>query len=129
MFALFIVIATTVPFRFTTDRQIVSMKIAHVSLDVFVDTWRGGWVSPTGVILNVAFFVPFGLFGGLAQSLATPWTPRRVLLVTLLGLLLSLGVETLQVFTRNRIPSSTDVVANTAGALAGVLLARATRRP
>jgi glycopeptide antibiotics resistance protein len=126
-FALFIVVATTAPFQFTTDHQIVLMKIAHVSANVFVDTWRGGWVSLTGVLLNVAFFVPLGLFGGLAQPSGTPWAPRRVLWLTLPGFLLSLSAETLQVFTRNRIPSSTDVVANTVGAFAGVLVARAMR--
>src|SRR6185295_4572827 len=90
----------------------------------FVDTWRGGWISPIGFLLNVLFFVPFGLLGArsTAHSTATDGGRRRLAIV-LAGLLLSLGVETLQVFTRDRIPASGDVLANAIGAITGVALA------
>ena len=117
-------LGTTAPFRFTTDDQIVSMKIAHVSPNIFVNTWKGGRVAMTDVGLNVLLFVPFGVLGSLAERASHPSFARGVFLVTLLGLFLSLSVETTQVFTRNRIPSSTDVVTNTLGALAGAWVVR-----
>jgi len=115
-------ILVTAPFQFTRDQQIVDMKIAHVSPDIFVDTWKGGRVSLIDVGLNLLAFVPFGLLGAHTVAGAVGDRRRRVLLVTLLGFFLSLGVETLQVFTRNRIPSSTDVVTNTLGACLGAWL-------
>jgi glycopeptide antibiotics resistance protein len=120
-------LGTTAPFLFTTDHQIVSMKIAHVSPNIFVDTWKGGPVAMTDVGLNVLLFVPFGVLGGLSEHTSHSSFARRVLLVTLLGLLVSLGVETAQVFTRNRIPSSTDVVTNTLGAFLGAWMLRGRR--
>ena len=113
------VAAATAPFRFTDDTQIVLMKIAHVSPYPFADTWARtpAWVSVTSVALDVLFFLPFGVIGGLIQRhWSTQPRARRLLAVTLLGFLLSMGIETLQVFTRDRIPSSTDLVANTLGA-------------
>lgn len=127
-YSAFVVWATTMPFRFTTDEQIVLMKIAHVSPNPLTDPWRGGWVSLAGFVLNIAFFVPFGVLGVVAAGTPEPAAlARQVVLVGLLGLLLSLGVETLQVFTRNRIPSSADVLANAIGAIAGAALARHVR--
>ena len=123
VFSVFVICAATIPFRFTDDEQIVLMKIAHVSPDPLADTWaRGGpgWVSATSVGLDVAFFLPFGVFGGLSVRHASARPRRqRILLVTLIGFFLSVSVETLQVFTRDRIPSSADVVSNTIGACAG----------
>ena len=116
------VYAATAPFNFTDDAQIVLMKIAHVSPDPFRDTWARtpGWVSAASVALDVAFFLPFGVIGGLVQWHASGQPrARRLLLVTLLGFFLSAGIETLQVFTRDRIPSSADVVANTFGTAVG----------
>jgi len=95
------------------------MKIAHVSPYPLTDTWARtpGWVPVTSVALDVVFFLPFGVIGALVQRRASTRSHgRRLLVVTLLGFLLSMGIETLQVFTRDRIPSSTDLVANTLGA-------------
>jgi len=114
--------AATAPFRFTDDAQIVLMKIAHVSPDPFADTWARtpGWVPAISLALDVAFFLPFGVIGGLVERHASAQSrARRVLLVALLGFLLSMSIETLQVFTRDRIPSSADLFANTLGALIG----------
>ena len=116
------VYAATSPFRFTDDEQIVRMKIAHVSPDPLEDTWAHTtrWVTVTSVTLDVAFFLPFGIVGGLVERYGSLQPrARRLLLVTLLGLFLSLSIETLQVFTRDRIPSSADVVVNTLGTFIG----------
>jgi VanZ family protein len=114
--------AATSPFHFTDDEQIVLTKIAHVSPDPLVDTWARTpqWVSASSVALDVMFFLPFGIMGGLVQRYGSSQPrARRLLLVTLIGFLLSVSIETLQVFTRDRIPSSADVVANTLGTSLG----------
>ena len=123
--SILMVLAATAPFRFTDDTQIVLMKIAHVSPHPLADTWARTprWVPVTSVALDVVFFLPFGVIGGLAQKRASIQPrARRLLAVTLLGFLLSMGIETLQVFTRDRIPSSADLVANTLGATLGAWL-------
>ena len=120
-YSMVIVCVTTLPFQFTMDAQIVQMKLAHVSPNPLFDPWRAAAASPGGWLMNIAFFVPFGTFGILARTV--PGLSRRALLmVTLLGLLLSFAVETLQVFTRSRIPSMGDLAANTIGTLAGALV-------
>jgi len=114
--------AATAPFNFTDDTQIVLMKIAHISPFPFADTWAHAprWVSAASVALDVAFFLPFGVLGGLFERHASiEPRRRRILLVTLLGFLLSTSIETAQVFTRDRIPSSADVFANTVGTAIG----------
>lgn len=122
-YAIVIVLLTTAPFRFTRDRQIVGMKLDRVSMNPLFDPWRRTTVAPAGVALNILFFMPFGALGRRA-------TGRGAVTIAALGLILSAGVESAQVFTRDRIPSTADLVANTSGALAGAWAAtgRATGR-
>lgn len=125
--AVFVVLVTTAPFDFSADEQIILMKIMRVSPNPFVDSH--GPISPAGFLLNVALFVPFGVLGILAgPRLDRTESRRRVVFVAALGVLLSVGVETAQAFTRNRIPSSADLLANSVGALSGALAVRARRR-
>lgn len=69
---------------------------------------------PLDVVANVLLFVPFG-----AAAAAGTADPRRVRLVMYAGLGLALAVELSQVFTHNRIATTTDVITNTAGAWLG----------
>ena len=69
--------------------------------------------------LNVAFFAPLG-FGAAALGLRTTAT-------ILLGLLLSASIEVAQLFLPGRHPTLGDVVWNTAGTGAGVLVVTALR--
>lgn len=83
---------------------------------------RLGWGSldfaRLEIIANILVFVPVGI-------LAFVLLPRRVWpLALLVGPLLSLGVETAQrVALPHRAPTVTDVVANSTGALVGVVFA------
>ena len=70
--------------------------------------------------MNFAYYVPLGLMGEL-----TGWS-NRATLVTAAGL--SALTEVIQVFSRDRYPSVTDVILNTAGAMAGIALVRIVRR-
>lgn len=66
-------------------------------------------------VLNVVAFVPWGAVGwGLG------WSATRVVLS---GAAVSTGTELLQLFSRRRYPSVSDVLLNTLGTAAGVLIA------
>lgn len=67
------------------------------------------------LVLNIIFFVPFGLF--------LPFTMKKPALwkVTLIGFLFTLLVETSQMFT-NHCSDINDVICNTLGAFAGYLI-------
>lgn len=67
---------------------------------------------------NFTAYVPLGALAVLALR---PW-PRgaaAIGIATAAGLLLSVGMEALQAYLPDRIPSNLDVLANSAGALAG----------
>jgi len=74
-------------------------------------------------ILNVAAFVPLGwlLAQGIRDVAASP-RARRLAVVGFCAVM-SFGVETLQYFLPSRYSSLLDVLANSAGALIGALLA------
>ncbi|WP_405987318.1 VanZ family protein [Streptomyces sp. NBC_00872] len=69
--------------------------------------------------LNAGMFVPFGLFGVMAT--------RRPAVTLGLGLLLSAGIETMQgtVSLVGRLCDTSDLVANSAGVVVGVLIGAA----
>lgn len=117
--ALFIFYATTIPWDFAHAPTLE--KVAWVPL---WDTARGRLWSIPDMVQNVVLFLPFGFFG----YLGLPFLKRRgpvlgTLLTALLGLSLSLFVESLQTMSAFRSPSATDLVTNFAGAGAGALAA------
>jgi len=65
--------------------------------------------------LNIVLFLPLG---ALLRLLG-----RRTSTATAVGALLSLGIESAQMYIPSRHPSQLDVLANTLGALLGALLA------
>jgi glycopeptide antibiotics resistance protein len=70
--------------------------------------------------MNFAYYMPLGVLGELAR-----WPGRTTVLT---AAALSAVTEAIQVFSRDRYPSVTDVILNTAGALAGVALIKILRR-
>jgi VanZ like family len=81
--------------------------------------FRSGSYRRSDLVMNFAYYVPLGLIGEL-----TGW-PGRATVVTAAGL--SALTEVIQVFARDRYPSVTDVILNTAGAVAGITLVRIVR--
>lgn len=73
------------------------------------------------VLANVLAYVPFGLFVALTPRRASPAT--RAVYAMSVGITLSFGLETLQMFLPSRDASLIDLAANTAGTLAGAMLA------
>jgi VanZ family protein len=106
------------------------LAIAYASLQPFVPwippppgtpfwpfaPWPPRWTR-FDVVANVLAYVPFGLFVALIPQRATPLVRTGVALAV--GLTLSFGMETLQMFLPTRSASLIDLFANAGGALAG----------
>jgi glycopeptide antibiotics resistance protein len=78
--------------------------------------WTTQQLSAVNVVGNVALFA---LLSGVLWSFG--WPLRRTVVA---GLVLSLGIETLQLAIPGRTTATEDVLCNTFGAAAGWLLAR-----
>jgi hypothetical protein len=90
-------------------------------LDQLWGTW--GVVASRGDLLsNIVLFLPFGFFGMLAFKRPAS-APVRFAIVLLLGAVLSLALQTLQLRLPDRYASLTDVTWNIAGAAIGAALA------
>ncbi|MBP6419035.1 MAG: VanZ family protein [Giesbergeria sp.] len=118
------------------------LALVYVALIVFAslfpfDGWRAQGISPlvflvapipppywTGfdVAINVLGYAPLGFLLALAM-LRTGWPRSAVPVAALAGGLLSLGMEYLQIYLPQRVPSNLDLLLNTAGALSGALAA------
>jgi VanZ family protein len=92
-----------------------------ISPFVFLDAaWPRYW-TPFDLIVNLAAYVPFGLF--LAQSLSHRVGNARASLIALLsGVALSFAVESLQSYLPSRVPSNVDLLCNGLGAGLGAAL-------
>jgi VanZ family protein len=73
------------------------------------------------IVVNLALYMPLGVFGFLAVGEAAP-RAARLFAPLLLALVLSVSVETIQLFDDSREGSASDVVVNFAGAALGVAL-------
>ena len=73
------------------------------------------FARPRDWALNLLFFVPFGVMG-----VAAGWRSRRVVV---LGALVALVAEAVQLFSRYRFPATTDVVLDVMGVALGVVVA------
>ncbi len=116
---------------------VYAILIGYASLYPF-DNWRSQGIAPwafltaplprywTGfdVLSNVAGYVPFGFLLALALHRTRRNWPA-VALSTAVAALLSLTMESLQMFLPVRVPSNVDAALNTSGALLGAITARA----
>lgn len=129
LFSLFVLYGTTVPFNFTTDHDVIALHLSQISPNPLVDGETGGRLSIPDTVQNILLFLPFGVLGVLSDRRGrSGWSGlRRILFVTAVGMALSTSVETLQLFTRDRITSTSDVMSNTIGALLGAIAAQSVR--
>lgn len=108
-----IIVATTWPLSRFQDH-------AHWSQVEWVPFTR--YQRPFDIVANLLLFVPLGLaFAWKAEA-------SRVGRATLVAFLVTLAVETGQVFTHNRAATVTDLMTNTTGAWLGARLATRSRR-
>lgn len=84
------------------------------------------WDTPgqtlTGFVANIVLYLPLGLFGALALG-PSAGRSYRLLGPTLVGALLCIGVELVQVYDWSRQSTLTDVYLNVIGTLIGAELA------
>jgi VanZ family protein len=127
LFTLFILYGTTIPFDFRVGWSGAVDKVAHLPLNPLISPDTGRRVSIPDEVQNVLLFLPFGALGVLAGRAGRRSSIRRLLFVTALALALSVTVETLQLFSADRVTSVGDVLTNVVGALLGGLAAIAGR--
>lgn len=122
LFALFIVYATTIPFHFLGDPAQVRAKLATVQWNSLKRA-DGSRLAIPDAVQNVMLFIPFGVLGGLSCRRGATSRARIVAIVGLAGTGLSAFVETLQLFTVDRVAATSDVMTNGLGAAGGALVA------
>ncbi|WP_256794270.1 VanZ family protein [Terrabacter sp. Ter38] len=93
-----------------------------VKLVPFVRTHEAGPSAPVEVFVNLALFVPFGVYLGLLAPSRPWWAP----VIVMAGA--SLALEVAQYVLAVGRSDTTDVIANTAGGLAGLGLLAVARR-
>ncbi len=117
--------------------------IVYASLYPFAD-WRDQGIAPWSYLaapfpkywtgfdfgINVAGYLPLGFLSAIAVLRTRPDAGgvRAVLRATAAGAAIAFAMETLQSYLPARIPSNVDLVLNSAGALAGAVLAAALER-
>ncbi len=84
-----------------------------------------GWTDRGDVLSNILLYLPLGLFG--ARALEKFSAGSRILIMTVVGAALSVGIELTQFFDLSRASELSDVTANLTGAVIGGLAEIATR--
>jgi glycopeptide antibiotics resistance protein len=120
LWGFFVLYGTTIPFDLTLDPNFgMQWRHAHKI------PWRnpdGGWPSLPDVVSNVLLFIPGGFLLALRRVNAGKGFCTTAAATGLGSLLVSLAVETLQLFSESRVTSTTDLVTNTTGGLLGGVL-------
>ncbi len=120
LFTLFVVYKTTMPFNFSREVGWAARKFARTPWSPLVSADTGRRVSISDVVQNVLLFVPFGVLGVLTLRGARSRGATLAIVVGL-GAALSVMIETLQLWTIDRIAATSDVLSNLIGALAGAV--------
>lgn len=111
----FIIYGSLYPFAFHGGSPVAAVQTLFLSHHMHDQPW-------SGLIANIALYMPLGLFCVAAQRADRPaW--RQVLWAVALGTLLCFSIEIIQFFDNGRITTLTDVYPNSAGTLLGALLA------
>lgn len=98
--------------RVTGVVEVMAQRIADAGIAPFHAS-----ATVLEVLANVALFVPIGVLLPLAV------TGMRVWQATVVGAALTVVIESVQLFLPTRYPAVSDLIANTAGAFLGALLA------
>ncbi len=121
LWVLFIIYGTTIPFDFQFDAATAAHGWAHAQLRVFGFTGPHH-VSRTDLFSNVLLFCPLGFLVFLSARRRALVRLNSLLCALLCGFVLSLGVETLQLFSPLRTTSASDLFTNTMGAGLGAVV-------
>lgn len=127
LYVLFIMAATTSPFQFHFDGESIRSKWAETEWVFFYPDQDGGVLIDSDLILNIFFFVPLGVAWVFMVSSPKVW--RAFASALIVGLLVSLMAEALQVLTPDRTTQVADLWRNALGAGLGGLAAGLIRPP
>jgi hypothetical protein len=110
---------------------IIPAVFRPIQRDFLIPPWKDlSYRRPdySDIVVNILGFMPFGFCFFLHRCLLEPrqWA-ANVWRVILAGAMVSLTIETIQVWLPDRVSSTTDLLTNTAGTLLGVVLAMAVR--
>ncbi len=112
-----VLIYTQMPFQYSWA------ELSHFAVSQLLPSRIGGTNGYLMIAVNVAMLAPLGVL--LRSLLARDGSPRIGFLeATLLGMVLSGTVETLQVFNHSRSPSALDLLTNTLGCAIGYVAGR-----
>lgn len=120
LFIVFIIYSTLIPFNLTANMGSLNSNISKINKIPFFDS-DGSRASIPDIVQNIFLFIPFGFFGILSMK----YKNKLILIIkiTLLASLLSGFVEVIQLFTRDRTTSVTDLLTNSSGAFIGAVSA------
>jgi glycopeptide antibiotics resistance protein len=118
------------PFDFRLDAAAAFDRIRQMSWLPFLDYYQGSYLNFLHqIVRKTLLFIPVGLLGSaLASSLFSIPTGWRSLVVIGGALGVAIVLEIGQAFLPTRYPSITDILVETAGAVLGCVLAKATGR-
>ena len=119
LFTLFIFYGALIPFDISLQSDFVMRNVNKINWTPFVDL-DGSRASIPDVVQNVLFFLPFGFLGLLSFS---RYKFFALFLVIFFGFVISLNIELLQLTTRDRTTSITDLICNTFGTAVGAVVA------
>ena len=112
--ALLILYGSLFPFQFSA--------LEERGFEALLDSVRFQRTSRGDLVANLLLYMPFGLC--LVLAWPAHWRRLTALAATvMIGTLLSLAVELLQVYAPSRVSSLTDVIINAVGTLAGGVIA------
>lgn len=117
LFAVYIALLTwIILFKMQVSLSALQMPAAKLNVVPLAGSGANGSVNWDEVVNNILIFLPMGVY--LAMLL-----PERSFLLKLLpAFLISLAYETLQFLFRIGVADSTDLLGNTLGAAAGILI-------
>ena len=111
LFLAFIILFITILTRFPSLSHSIRLTPFWSYAEVFT-----GQRSPSGILLNIALFIPLGWF------LATVASDKRKKYILLLTILLSITIELIQYYTGRGTADIDDVISNTLGGIMGALI-------
>lgn len=113
-YVLFIVYASLSPFTGWREQGLNFTEVLAAPLSLTYTAFD--------TVVNLLSYLPFGLLAGLTLR-ARFGAPVSALFALCLGIMLSAGMEYLQMYLPGRISANTDLLSNSLGTLAGALLA------
>ncbi len=119
LYIMFIIHGTSLPYDFTLEKEVVWNNLQRL-----LGVLHGAPIFPahsdSDVIANILFFIPLGFLISLVYYKESEGGAFSFLIKAgLSGFLLSLFVETVQIFTFVRNSSLSDLITNTSGSIIG----------